>query len=474
MRRNLKYAIHLLLLGGVLPLASMAQEASTPSATNSDKEFYGRPSYWRPYDQRGINVFETSKVPDSIPFEGPRVRLGAGFTQQFQNLKHENSASNNTGGTVATAGPNKLYPLSSGFMTAQANLNLDVQLADGIRLNVVTYLSSRHHNEAWVKGGYIQFDKLPFKGAFWDELMKYATVKIGHMEINYGDQHFRRSDGGQTLYNPFMDGYIADAFATEIGGEVYLQKNGLFGMVGLTNGMIKGNIDSAVEGKVNGTVIDPNTKRAPSIYVKGGIDKSIGDAIRVRVSGSLYHNSSNAGSGLTLYGGDRTGSNYQNVMEKWVTDAGKSTAAAAASTAIAFSGRLNPGFSKKVDALMLNGFLKVKGLELFGTYETAQGRTKTEKSNRKMNQLAGEAVYRFGKNENLFVGGRYNTVTAELAGLTGNVTVDRIAGAAGWFLTKNVLLKAELVQQKYKDFPVTDFRNGGKFHGYVIEAVVGF
>jgi hypothetical protein len=271
------------------------------------------------------------------------------------------------------------------------------------------------------------------------------------------------------LYNPFMDGYIADAFATEIGGEVYLQKNGLFGMLGVTNGMIKGNIDSATEGKVNGTVVDANTNRSPSIYLKGGIDKSLGDVARVRVSGSYYHNSSNAGSGLTLYGGDRTGSNYQNVMEKWV-----SGGAAVASTSAAFSGRLNPGFSKKVDAIMLNGFLKVKGLELFGTYETAKGRTKTETSNRKMNQLAGEVIYRFGVNENLFIGGRYNTVTAQLTGINNDVKVDRIAGAAGWFLTRNVLLKAELVQQKYKDFPTSDYRSGGKFSGYVVEAVVGF
>ena len=478
MKRFTFYTFQLLLIAfGVLPV--MAQEVQTPeqtspAQTNNNKEFYLRPSYWRPYDQRGINVFETTKAPDSIAFEGTRVRLGAGFTQQFQNLKHENSALNSGGGTVATAGANKLYPLAPGFMTAQANLNLDVQLADGIRLNVVTYLSSRHHNEAWVKGGYIQFDKLPFKGEFWTNLMKMTTIKIGHMEINYGDEHFRRSDGGQTLYNPFMEGYIVDAFATEIGGEVYLHKNGLFGMLGVTNGMMKGNIDSATEGKVNGAVVDGNTDRSPSIYLKGGIDKSIGDIIRVRVSGSFYHNSSNAGSGLTLYGGDRTGSNYQNVMEKWVTDAGKTTAAAAASTAIAFSGRLNPGFSKKVDALMLNGFLKVKGLELFGTFERAEGRTKTEKYLRTMKQLAGEVIYRFGANENLYVGGRYNTVNARLAGFINDVKVDRIAGAAGWFLTKNVLLKGEIVQQKYHDFPVADYRAGGKFNGYVIEAVVGF
>jgi hypothetical protein len=110
---------------------------------------------FRAYDQTGINVFETGKA-DSVTFDGLKVRWGAGFTQQFQNLKHENpTAINNGGSTVATAGANRLYALQSGFMTAQANLFMDVQLADGIKLNVTSYLSARHHNETWVKGGYI-------------------------------------------------------------------------------------------------------------------------------------------------------------------------------------------------------------------------------------------------------------------------------------------------------------------------------
>jgi hypothetical protein len=54
------------------------------------------------------------------------------------------------------------------------------------------------------------------------------------------------------------------------------------------------------------------------------------------------------------------------------------------------------------------------------------------------------------------------------------VNIQRYALAGGWFLTKNILLKGELVNQKYKNFPAADYRNGGKFNGYVIEAVVGF
>ena len=268
---------------------------------------------------KGALMFlKRAKLADTLKFQGPRVRLGAGFTQQYQNLKNENTATDNQG-------VNKLYPIAPGFMTAMANLFTDIQLADGIHLNVTTYLSTRHHNEAWVKGGYIQFDKLPFKSRFFTKLMEVTTIKVGHMEVNYGDAHFRRSDAGQTLYNPFMESYIMDAYATEIGGEVFVQKNGFFGMVALTNGMIKGSIDSATKGVVNGAVVDNNDSRNPSIIFKGGIDKQLAENIRLRVSGSLYHNSSNDGSGLTLYGGDRGGSNYQNAMDIWKDATGRCT-----------------------------------------------------------------------------------------------------------------------------------------------------
>nr|WP_294896301.1 hypothetical protein [uncultured Pedobacter sp.] len=401
----------------------------------------------RPYDKSGINVFESPK-DSTAKFDNLKVKFGAGFTQSFQNLKHENTS---------TLPANELFKMTPGFNTANANLYMDVQLADGIRLNLTSYLSSRHHNETWVKGGYIQFDKLPFKGEFWDNIMKIATVKIGHMEINYGDQHFRRSDGGGTIYNPFVENYIMDEFATEIGGEVYLRKNGFTGMVGVSNGMIKGNVAEMAP-----TTQDANIHKSPSFYFKGAFDKQLVEKVRVRLAGSYYTNNSSGGN--TLFGGDRTGSNYFYVMEK----------VGATTDANAFSGRFNPGFSKKINTAQLNAFVKVSGLELFGTYEFAKGRSKTETDLRKANQTAIEGVYRFGKAENLFVGARYNTVSARLTGMTTDVSVDRTSFSGGWFLTQNILLKAEYSDQKYNDFVASDVRNGGKFHGYVIQAVVGF
>jgi hypothetical protein len=54
------------------------------------------------------------------------------------------------------------------------------------------------------------------------------------------------------------------------------------------------------------------------------------------------------------------------------------------------------------------------------------------------------------------------------------VSSDRYNVGGGWFITPNVLAKAEWVNQKYNDFPATDIRNGGKFKGFMIEGVVAF
>lgn len=88
--------------------------------------------------------------------------------------------------------------------------------------------------------------------------------------------------------------------------------------------------------------------------------------------------------------------------------------------------------------------------------------------------MAGELVYRFLANEQLFIGAKYNKVTSRLNGYTDDVNVTRTAIAAGWFPTKNLLLKGEYVNQKYDGFKGTDIRSGAKFNGIVVEAVVGF
>src|SRR5690606_33663157 len=251
-------------------------------ATNAQKNSRSLDNYREP-DKNGVNVFESPK--DTIlNFDEVKVRIGGSSTIQFQALDHENS------------GAVELKDIGYNFNLATANLDLDVALAKGVRMHLRTYLSSRHHPEPYVKGGYIQVDALDFiEEGFLSDYMQYITVKIGHMENNYGDAHFRRSDNAQTIHNPFVGNLIMDAFTTEVGAELYVRKNGFIGMVGLTNG------------KLNQAVDNPDTGGA-SFISKLGFDKQVNDDLRFRLTGSLY----NTGAVRTsyLYSADRAGSRY--------------------------------------------------------------------------------------------------------------------------------------------------------------------
>jgi hypothetical protein len=177
----------------------------------------------RPADQRGVNVFEPTK-DNQVPFTGFALSFGGAFTQEFQGLGHQNHAT-----AVMTSGvnTNQLIAIGHGFNNAVANLNINAQIAPGIRIAMTSYLSARHHQESWVKDGYLLVDDSPIDNPLLKSIMKYTTLRVGHFEINYGDAHFKRSDNGNSMYNPFVGNYILDAFTTEIGSEVYVRKDGL-------------------------------------------------------------------------------------------------------------------------------------------------------------------------------------------------------------------------------------------------------
>lgn len=458
-------------------------------------QFMAPIQYWRAYDKTGLNVFETSKTAGA-EYKGLAVRIGGGFTQGYQYLTHTNYAENRldsikdnllTGPLLRADSANLLYDMTAGFNNASANLNIDAQLASGVRLNLVLYLSSRHHNETWVKGGYIQFDELGFLGSeFLDDLMKYLTIRLGHMEVNFGDQHFRRSDGGSTIYNPFAENYIIDAFTTEIGGDITFQSNGILGVVGITNGEIKGNI----------VPINDTTTATPAIYLKLGYDSQVNEDLRFRVTGSMYTQSQSPRN--TLYAGDRTGSNYFMPMEKQYATYNTTMSNP---TNQFTSGRMNPGFANNVTAFSISALLQFSGLEFFGTYDMASGSNSlTEKNGgqveaigeRSMSQIAADLLYYFGASRNVYVGGRFNLATMELPGAVNTngtatdfsddeyyqASVQRIAVAAGWYILDQMLLKGEYVYQTYNDFDfgtaTPDYRKDGQFSGVVIQAVVGF
>ena len=413
--------------------------AVTISATVAQAQFMGPLQYFTPNDQTGLNQFEAPKTTD-VAFDGLRVRIGGANTLQFQGLTQEGASEN-------------LANLGSNFNLATSNLDLDVQLHNGLRMHLRTYLSSRHHSEAWVKGGYLQVDRLDFiSEGFLSDLMDKVTIKVGHMQINYGDSHFRRTDNGAAILNPFVGNYIMDSFTTEVGGEVYYRDRGFIGMIGVTNG------------KLNQSTIKSDIETNPSIVGKLGFDRQINPDLRLRLTGSVYHTSQ--AERIYLYAGDRAGSRYYNVVEGGD-----------------YSGRLDPGYALsgfapggpvggEMTAIMINPFVKFQGLEFFGKFENIAGKRTTEADTRTFNQYGAELLYRFGPTENIYVGGRYNLVTGEMAN-GDDIEISRINIGGGWFMTKNVLAKIEYVTQNYDGF-TSGPRQDAEFSGFMLEAVISF
>jgi hypothetical protein len=424
--------------------------------------------FFRPNNKFGINVFETPKT-DTIPFTETIIRVGGNFEQSFQTLRDQNTAIPMTE-VGYTGNVNSLIPLTDGFDLAMANLNIDAQLSDGIRVNLTAYLSSRHHEDTWVKGGYMQFDKLLFlHSRLIDSIMKSVTIKVGQFDVDYGDQHYRRTDGGNTIYNPFAENYIMDEFATEIGAEIYYHtKCGLFIMGGVSNGELDPTVIAATK---TDSATGQLNHYAAAFHGKLGYDKQVTNDLRFRLTGSVYIDQS--ANSNTLFGGDRTGSHYFGVMSN--QNIANGTTLNDANDYNPFSGRYNPGFSEEVHTFMINPFIKYKGLEFFGTYEMAEGRTIAEKQMRNAMQYAADLIYRFPRNkENFWIGMRYNSVTAAMQATPNDITINRIAGSVGWFATKNIMLKAEYVDQQYLNFASTDIRSGGEFNGLLMEASIGF
>ena len=215
-------------------------------------------------------------------------------------------------------------------------------------------------------------------------------------------------------------------------------------MVGVSNGRLN---QSPVEGD-----------DGVALYAKAGYDSQVNEALRVRLTGSVYH-STDASTRDYLYSGDRAGARYYEVLiaegEERPSD---------------FLPRFNPGFSHQT-AVQINPFFKFQGLEFFGILEQSSGGTEDAGS---YTQLGAEALYRFGPNDAFYVGGRYNTVTGEATDGGATQEITRVNLGGGWFLTPNVLAKAEYVTSSYDGEGFTGKFAGAEFNGVVLEAVISF
>jgi hypothetical protein len=428
-------------------------------------------------DKDGINQFDVKK--DTVAFKGLSIDLGAAFNMDYQAMNSFNDQPSTFPLPSKIVGY-QLMNLENNFTLPAADMTIGAQLFDGVRVNLDIYLASRHHNETYARGGYLQIDKLDFiKKDFLAGIMKYATIKVGQMENNFGDAHFRSSDNGSTLKNAFVGNNIMNAFSTDLGMEVYYNRSGFVSMLGVTNG----NLNQGVQEVTFAAGPNTNTVVSPTILAKLGYDSQIDQDLRVRLTGSYYHNANLGNS--NLYSSSRSGFGFAGVLNNNAyTNNGVAVAQNYNKTSTP-EGTFNPNFKNWATSFMFNPFVKFKGLEFFGTVELASGGDKAGvDAKRTANQFAADLVYRFGKTEQFYVAGKYNTVSGKLSNADAKeVTVNRVESSIGWFITKNIVAKLDYVSQNYKDYtqfvgnvPTGNANNfyGGKFEGFMFEAAISF
>src|SRR6187431_436530 len=105
----------------------------------------------------GINVFDVQK--NDAEFDGISIDLGGAFNMDFQAINSFNDQPTNFPAPSNITGY-RLMNTENNFILPSADMTIGAQLFDGVRVNLDIYLASRHHNMTYVKGGYLQVDKL--------------------------------------------------------------------------------------------------------------------------------------------------------------------------------------------------------------------------------------------------------------------------------------------------------------------------
>lgn len=371
------------------------------------------------------HVFETPK--DTSKFNGVEVDWNVNLTFNYQGLD-QNYGDN----------------IKAGLSLPTADLELNAKVMSGFNVKLETMLSSHHHHETFVKGGYATIDNLDFVSpGFAAGFMDNATIKVGVNDINYGDAHFRRTDNADVMNNPFIsnmgvEGYMQAGFVELL---YRLPAQNIFVLGGISNGEV--NPDDVTDGE---------GKDAYSFYAKAGWDAQISDDTRVRLTNSTFFVQDTSKN--RLYMGDKAGTVARKIFGS--DDFG--------STWNALSGY------KDLTANMTNLFIKHNNTEFFGLVEYADGENQTDEDFEMLHYSA-EIVQRFA-NDRYYAAARYENATVERVGDALDDELTQYQVGLGWFLSKNAIVKAEYISQERKN--VASYGQDVKYDGFMISAGLSF
>jgi len=343
-------------------------------------------------------------------------------------------------------------PIQAGLILPTANLDINAKIMKGFNAKLEIMLSSHHHNETYVKGGYATIDSLDFvTPGFASDFMDHATFKIGVDDIDFGDAHFLRTDNAAVFSNPFIMNLAVESYMQAGFLELLYRWPSLdaFALAGITNGQV--NPDDVKKSEGSG---------AYSYYAKLGYDSQLSKALRLRVTESVFY--VRGTSKNSLYLGDKAGNVAREIFNNTTTTAGNDFGAGWQALAD----------YKDLTVSMTNLFAKYGGTEFFGLLEIADGADSTG-SSMKMLHYAVNGVQRFGEHDRFYAAARYENAVTDLGSDPSDNTLTQTEAALGWFLSENAMMKAEYIEQKRKHF--AEYVGGkASFDGYMVCAALSF
>ena len=385
-------------------------------------------------------AFEPKK--DRSAFEKVELSFNVDLTFTYQALSNTFTPSDGT----------TQQPIQSGLILPTADLDINAKVMKGFNVKLETMLSSHHHNETYVKGGYASIDSLDFvTPGFAEGFMDQATFKIGVDDIDFGDAHFRRTDNADVFHNPFVMNLAVESYMQAGFIELLYRVPVIdaFFLAGITNGQVNPDDVKKSEGS-----------DAYSYYIKLGYDNQLDDDLRFRATESIFY--VRGTSKNSLYLGDKAGNVAREIFNNTTTTAGND---------FGTGWKAISGY-KDLTVSMTNVFTKYMGTEFFGLLEIADGADSTD-SSVKMLHYSVEAVQRFGEHERFYAAARYENAKTTDQSDPSDDKLTQIQATLGWFLSEHAMAKLEYIKQERKNFE--EYLGGtGKFDGFMVSAAISF
>lgn len=406
------------------------------------------------------------------------LALGIANASQAQGLKVVDTDATKLYITLATVGTAQaldhknvfdskgvaLAKIEPGFQNAFGDLGFAGKFGKKGELEVVfdLYLSSRNHpSQTYGNEGYMILHGVPENLdslKFLEPILARVDIKAGHMLVDFGDSAQHRSNNAIVQKNPLIGNFVIDPNIVSIGMQVNSKPGARYGYVlGISNGT---------------TTEDWSVGRGFSY--NGKLYANVIDGLRTSVSyiaadSSDNPNKTGGGSQMQMFTGNRSGERYAGVL-----GGGQAP------------GNIFPQAGEKFSAAQVDLTYDKKGfpIKVYGHV----GRTQDKDINGSVagtpeetwNYYAADVKYEL--TPAIYAAARYSgAATSMLAGKDSDGKVTRIQVGGGLWLTRNLLMKVEYVQQKYRGFASGEMVNNNiqawrnpEFSGFISEVSFSF